>query len=187
MNLAQLLSGCLKALGNAQDWPNYFDLSRQGFRLSFLALILSVPCYYVCAVAVQTAKAKIDGVEAALPTTAFFMILATYALMFVLVAYILSLIFDRTDRFRAWAIVRHWSVFFASFLAACLYGLSIAGILPFLIASYLALAIYLGTLVIDIRLAQKIAGFEWGAAILAGCIITAMGLTVLMTGVAQFS
>ena len=186
MNLARLLSGCVKALGNAQDWSDYFDLSRQGFRLSFLALILSVPCYYICALAVQTANANVNGAERALPTAGFFMILAIYALMFVLVAYILSLTFDRTDRFRAWAIVRHWSVFFASFLAACLYALTLVGILPFLLVSYLALAIYIGTLVIDIRLAQKIAGFEWGAAILTGCIITAMGLSVLMTGVAQF-
>ena len=75
----------------------------------------------------------------------------------------------------------------AALLAAALLGLFLAGVLPFVIAINIVLGVYLITLAIDIRLAQRIAGFEWGAAVLTGCIITAMGFTVLLMSIAQFA
>ncbi len=185
MNLWNYLIGSLGALGRRGDWPGYFDLSRKGLKLSFLALLLSVPCYYVCAIAIQQQSASLSGNPPVYPTTPFFLILGLYALMFVVCAYILSIVFDRMDSFRAWVITRHWSVFYAALLAAIFSGLFIVGVVPFVLLYGGLMIIYLGTLAIDIRLAQKIAGFEWGAAILAGCIITAMSLTILLIGVAQ--
>lgn len=189
MNLPRLLSGCLKVLGRAPDWEAHFDFSKRGFKQSFLALILSLPFYYVCAAAVRQQHAISSGVEAgaSLPTAAFVIILGLYALTFVVSAYILAMVFDRLAQFRAWVIVRHWSIFFAAFLAAIIMGLNFAGIIPFAVAIYPVMGIYLLTLAIDIRLAARIVGFEWGAAVLTGCIITAMGLTVLMIGVAQYA
>jgi len=37
----------------------------------------------------------------------------------------------------------------------------------------------------DIRLAQKVAGFEWGTAILIGCIIVAVGLTFILLAISR--
>ncbi len=194
MNLPRYLAGCLRAFGRAQGgggngWEGYFDLSKKGFQQSFLALALSLPFYYVCAAAVQKHRASLPGAnpDSAIPAAAFFVILGLYAGTFVLTAYILCLVFDKQAAFRPWVIVRHWSMFFAALLAAGLLGLYLAGALPFMIVIYMVLGIYLITLAIDIRLAQRIAGFEWGAAVLTGCIMTAMGLTVLLMGVAQFA
>lgn len=188
MNLAKLLTGCLKALGRAEDWEAHFDFSKKGLQQSFLAVILSIPFYYVCAAAVQRNRALLNGAEQAapLPTTAFLMILMFYALTFVVSAYIFTLVFDKMSSFRPWVIVRHWSIFFAAFFAAVFMGANMAGILPFVIAIYIVMGIYLFTLVIDIRLAAWIAGFKWGEAILTGCLITALGLSILLIGIEQY-
>lgn len=188
MNLYAYLIGCLKVLGTSIGWDTAFDLSRKGFKRSFLALVISVPFYYVCAAAVQKHQTSMtdNAVITALPAAAFLLIFALYAMTFVVSVYIITMVFDKQDRFRSWVIVRHWAIFFASMLAAIIMGLNMAGILPYLIAIYIVMGIYLLTLAIDIRLAARIGDFEWGAAVLTGCLITAMGLTVLMIGVAQF-
>ncbi len=188
MNLPQLLTGTLRVLGRSEAWEDCFDLSKSGYRLSFLALILSIPFYYVCAAAVQKQRFIVTGADGAwsLPTTAFIIILGLYALTFVVSAYMLSLVFDKMDRFRAWVIVRHWAIFFSALLSALILGAFLAGWVPFTLAIYAVMGIYLFTLAIDIRLAQRIVGFEWGAAVLTGCLITAMGLTVLLMGVVQY-
>ena len=196
MNLARYLAGCLKALGRSDGWEADFDLSRKGLKASFLAPLLSLPFYYVCAAAVLKNRRSLIDIDignfdpsesvAGLPTAAFFLIFALYAATFVVSVYLIAMIFERQDRFRPWVIVRHWSIFFAAMLAAIIMGLNMSGLLPFLIAIYSVMGIYLLTLAIDIRLAARIGGFEWGAATLTGCLITAMGLTVLMIGMAQF-
>lgn len=188
MNLVGYLNGSLKALGRGDDWESDFDLSRAGFKRSFLALGLSLPFYYVCAAAVKKHQALVTDSKAitALPAAAFLLIFALYAMTFVISVYLITMVFDKQDRFRPWVIVRHWSVFFAAMLAAILMGLNLAGVLPYTIAIYIVLGIYLLTLAIDIRLASRIGDFEWGAAVITGCLITAMGLTILMIGVAQF-
>lgn len=186
MNLPAYFKGVIKALKGAPDWAGHFDLSRRGFQLSFLALFISIPFYHLCAVAVQARRSELTGEAAGLPANAFLLILLLYGLMFPLCAYILALVFDRQDRFKSWVIVRHWAFFFAVGAAGLLFGLNLLGVLPFGPVNYIAFAIYLGTLLIDIRLAQKIAGFDWGAAILTACIITAMSLMMLLVGVSQF-
>ncbi len=188
MNLPRLLNGCVKALGRSPKWEGHFDFSKSGFQQSFVALFLSLPFYYVCAAAVQNHQAiEAGGAQTALPTAAFSIILILYALTFVVSAYMLSLVFDKMESFRPWVIVRHWSIFFAAFLSALIMGATLVGALTFLPAVYTVMGIYLLTLAIDIRLAARIAGFEWGAAVLTGCLITAMGLTVLLVGIAQYA
>ena len=188
MNLPRLLTGCVKALGRNPEWERYFDFSKRALQQSFIAVALSLPFYYVCAAAVQNQRATISGAETAtsLPAAAFIIILGLYALTFVMSAYIIAMVFDKLATFRAWVIVRHWSIFFAAKMAAIVMGLNLAGLLPFPWAIYPVMGIYLLTLAIDIRLAARIAGFEWGAAVLTGCLITAMGLTILLIGVAQY-
>lgn len=189
MNLAKLLTGCVKAIGRDGDWENYFDLSRKGLKTSFIALALSLPCYFVGATTVELARAKLlqDDAAVSVPAAPFILITVLYVLTFVVVAYLLTMVFDRQDRFRPWVIVRHWSAFFLALIGAALFGLVLAGILPFPIAAYATLGLYLVQLVIDMRLARKIVGFEWGGAMFTGCLITALGMLILLTGAAQFS
>lgn len=189
MNLVRLFSGCLKAIGSDENWPAYFDLSRKGLKQSFIALALTVPCYFVGATVVEIERSKLlDGAaHVSVPAAPFLVIMTLYALTFVIVAYILTMVFDRQDRFRPWVIIRHWTVFFLALIGTALFGLTMVKVLPFPIAAYGVLALYLGQLLIDMRLAQKIVGFEWGGAMFTGCIITALGLSILLTGAAQFA
>lgn len=187
MNLARYLSGVIGALVGGDDWQESFDLGETGFRESFFALILATPCYYMCAVAIQTERAQLLEQDPVYPNILFFIVLALYSLIFLACAYIISVVFEKMDSFKSWVIVRHWSVFFASFLAAICFGLTYLGALPFQLANSLALIIYLGTLVIDIRLAARIPRFNWGTSIFTGCIITGMSLTTLIIGVSQLA
>ena len=185
MNLAQLFSGCLKALGKDASWPESFDLTRSGFIQSFLALFLSLPFYYICAAAVVKNRTIVTGTASSIPAGEFFGLLLLFGLTFPLCAFALSNLFNGREQFQPWVIVRHWTMFFAALILAALFGLTMAGLLPFMFVMSLAFIIYMGALAMDIRLAQKIAGFDWGIAIFAGCIPTALGLLIILFGVSQ--
>lgn len=189
MNLTAYFSGMLRVLGTRSDWDEKFDLSKAGLKQSSVAVGLTLVFYYICALAVQSQRALMAGADAptAIPIAAFGLILFLYLMTFIGCVYVLTQVFDKQDRFRTWVIVRHWTLFFMSFLAALLYGLYLIGMLAFNIANLSAFAIYLSTLIVDIRIAQKIGGFDWGGAILSGCVIHAMGLTFILTGILQFS
>ncbi len=186
VNLARIQKGCLKVLGRSQDWPQYFDLSRRGWRSLYFCLPVSMLFYFVCAAAAQTRRARHLEVRPDLPIVPFFLILLLYTLMFALVAYGITMIFDRQDRFRPWVIIRYWTMFFAALIAAIFSGFYLLGILGFIPAMYLVLLVYLGTLAIDIRLAQRIAEFDWAASVFIGCIITGCSLTMVLVGVLHY-
>ncbi len=183
MNLAVLFSGCLKVLGLNPSWPEHFDVSPRGFQHSFIALFLSIPLFYICAAAVLKQRELLSGEAQAFPAAAFFIIILIYGFMFPVSAFILSSLFNKTENFNAWVVVRHWSLFFAALIVAALFALTLAGILPFMMVNSVAFFIYMCTLLMDIRIAQKVAGFEIGAAILAGCITTASGLLAILIGI----
>jgi len=125
-----------------------------------------------------------EGVSG-VPLAPFAIILLLYLLTFSAVAYIFAMIFDKQDRFRPWVVSRHWSIFWLVLLVAGLFGLYLIGVIPFAIVNYIALAAFLGILLIDIRLAQAVIPFPIGAAILIGCTINAMGLVVILLGFEQ--
>lgn len=195
MNVRQYFSGCLKALGFDTDWPEYFDLSERGFRLSFLTIPLSLPFYYMCALAIHKQQVTVleqtpnyeGGTPELISPLLFVLISLAFGFSFSLIAFLLAGAFNKTSRFKSWAIVRHWSFFFVALIAAAFLGLTYFGIAPFSIILPLIFCLYLGTLAIDIRLAQKIGGFEWGGAILTGCIITALGLSVILMGLTRLA
>ena len=54
-----------------------------------------------------------------------------------------------------------------------------------MLANGVLFAAYLGLLAADIRLAQKVAGFDWGMAILIGCVIVAVGLTFVQLAISR--
>ena len=186
MNIVAALSGSIKALLGRADWTDHFDLTRKGLQQSFIALILTIPAFYLIAHAVQTQRAKmLDDVNNVVPLVPFAIILLLYLLCFSAVAYIFAMIFDKQDRFRPWVITRHWSVFWLVLIIAVIFGLNLIGVVPFALANYIAMAGFLSILLIDIRLAQTIIPFPIGGAILIGCTINAMGLVVVLLGFEQ--
>ncbi len=193
MNLIRIFSGCLKALGRDTDWASHFDISERGFRASFFALLLSLPMLYVGYAAVVKQRQSVleanpelaETMPALISAPMLWLLLIIYGMMFPLTAYILCMVFDKLDRFRPWVIARLWSFFFIALAIGALFGLTLLGVLTFAAVLTPVFVLYMSTLLVDIRLAQKIAGFEWGAAVLAACIITAMGLTVILIGTAR--
>ena len=186
IDLGALLIACRKALLGRADWVEGVDLSRRGFWQSFAALGLCVPALYVCAIAIARQRARIFDMPESLVSPLIFAVVALiYLLTFSATAYIICAAFSKQNRFRPWVILRHWSVFFIVLLTASLYGLNILGVLPFEIANFAALGLYLSVLAVDIRLAHIIGGFDITPAIFTACIIFGMGLSVLLIGVAQ--
>lgn len=197
MNLARYFSGSLKALGPKQspdqNWSNFFDLSENGFRQSFLTIPISLPFFYICAAAIHKQRLEIlqqnpdfEGqLPGLIPPIFFVLVFLFYGISFFAVAYFLGKAFQKDDSLKSWVIVRHWTFFFLALMAGAVFGLSYMGLVSFAAILPIAFILYLGTLAVDIRLAQKIAGFEWGAAILAGCMITALGLMVVLIGVTR--
>jgi len=186
MNPVAALIGSIKALAGRADWTDHLDLTRKGLQQSFIALLLTIPSFYLIAHTVQLERAKmLEQSVVSVPLAPFAIILLLYLLCFSAVAYIFAMIFDKQDRFRPWVITRHWSVFWLVLIVAGIFGLSLIGIIPFAAANFLALLGFLGILLIDIRLAQSIIPFPIGTAILIGCAINAMGLVVILLGFEQ--
>lgn len=186
MNPVAALIGSIKALAGRADWTDHFDLRRAGLQQSFIALILTIPAFYLIAHAVQLERAKVLEAElSAVPLAPFVIIVLLYLLVFSAIAYIFAMIFDKQDRFRPWVITRHWSVFWLVLIVAGVFGLQLIGVIPFAAANLLALIGFLCILLIDMRLAQTVIPFPIGAAILIGCTINAMGLVVILLGFEQ--
>lgn len=186
MNPVAALIGSVKALSGRDDWTDHFDLTRKGLQQSFIALLLTIPAFYLIAHAVQVERAKmLEEAVGSVPLALFAIILLLYLLCFSAVAYIFAMIFDKQDRFRPWVITRHWSMFWLVLIVAAIFGLNLVEVVPFAIADYIALGAFLGILLIDIRLVQTIIPFPIGAAILIGCTINAMGSVVILLGFEQ--
>jgi len=187
MNSIKLIKGCLAVIGRIPNWEQFFDLSKPALRFSFFLQICILPAFFIIAsVAIdgRSALLKMEATPVNLPAIAI--IGLVYLMSFSAVAYILCMIFDRQDRLRAWVIVRHWCVFFLAWIAALGFGLFKLGIFPLAAAYGVLFAAYMGLLFIDIRIAQRVAGFDLGGATLAGCLISITGLSLLLTGVSYF-
>ncbi len=186
MNPLKLFIGCMAAVGRIPNWERFFDLSKSALRVSFMSQIFILPAFYFIASTATQARADALGIEAELANMAVIAIIGlVYLLSFSAVAYILTMVFERQDRLRPWVIVRHWCVFFLAWIAAVGFGLFVLGILPLAAAYGVVFAGFMGSLVIDIRLAKRIIGFDWGGAILTACLISVTGMSLLLTGISQ--
>ena len=178
MQVTKPILGIFAVLGTWPNWENYFDLSRKGQKLSFAVLVLSLAPLWLVVYGIQSERAQASGTEMSLPgVLPFCLILGLWLFSFPALAYLIGMIFEKMDRVRVWTITRNWTVFGFSLLVGAVFGLVSLGFLPFMLANGVLFAVYLGLLAADIRLAQKVAGFEWGMAILIGCVIVAVGLT----------
>jgi len=186
MNLVKSFLGLFAVIGNWPNWEGYFDLSRRGLKLSFLVLMLALPAYYIFISAIYERRTDVLNIEqAAVPLPPFIIITSVFLLSFSAGAYLITMVTEKQDRFRPWVITRHWAVFFLAWVVAAFFGLNAAGLMPFNVASGIAFAAYMGLLAIDIRLLQKVVGFKYGSAILLGCLIIAVSLTLVQLGLEQ--
>jgi len=175
-----IFNGVIKALYMG-DWESEFDLSRNGLPTSFLAVLLYIPIGFV----VAQAAVKYNDVAGHVPYKSIALILVMIALTFPLIAYLLCMVFDKQDRFRAWVIVRNWALLFALLIIAFVFGLYLIGLLPFGVAFILGQSAYIGTLAVDVRLATRVADFDWVGAIFTGVLISITSMMVLMLGLQQ--
>ena len=151
------LIGVMAAIGRLPNWEQYFDLSRRGLKYSFTSQICILPAFYFIAQIASEGRAELLGVTApAIGLAPVIIISLVYLLSFSAVAYILSMVFEKQDRFRAWTIVRHWCVvFLVGFVFLAFLSFKIK-LIPLPAAYGVAFAAYIGLLFIDIRLAQRI-------------------------------
>lgn len=183
MNVGLYLTGVIRALRQQAGWDASFNLTRRGFQQSFVAMALTLACYYICVLGLtqfdDAPEAGIEGI-AFMP---FVLAAGLYALTFVACAYVFGLLLNCQDRFRPWVIVRHWAVFFDAFIAGLAFTLFLIGVLPYSMAQWIALACYLLVLVIDIQLARVIVGVNIIPAVFIGCIIHTVSLACLFLAV----
>lgn len=190
MNPPRYLSGFLKVMGLDSDWRRFFDLTRTGLQRSFLTIPLSLPFYYLCALALHQQRSLVlasnpDGGASApvlIAPLPFVLICLAFGFSFSALAFAVSRAFGKADTLRAWITIRHWGFFFMIVLASFLLGLTFIGLVTFPMVLPFLFILYLGTLAVDIRIAQKVADFDWGGAILVGCMITALGLSIILMG-----
>lgn len=175
-----ILQGVINALGK-EDWESEFDLSPKALPRSFLAVALYIPLSFVAA----RAAVKYNDVVGHVPYLSIAIILILISLTFPLVAYILCSVFDKQESFRPWVIVRHWAILFAWIIVALPFGLYLIGLIPFSVSFFLGMMAYLGTLAIDIRLAMRVAEFDWMGAVFTGILITTSSMMVLLLGMQQ--
>jgi ABC-type multidrug transport system permease subunit len=138
-----ITQGVLNVLKNG-NWQEEFDLTPAALPRSFLALLLYIPLYFICA----KAAVKYNDVVGNVPFTSIIIILILMSLTFPLIAYLLCAVFDKQSNFRPWVIVRNWTLVFIIAGMSTGFGLYLIGILPFSVAYMIGLAFYLGTLAV---------------------------------------
>lgn len=180
------LYGIFGAVGRWSDWRRFFDLSKAGLIRSCFALLLCFPALWLVMVGLETERAVRAGTDvpdfSLLP---FILIIGLWLLSFTLTSGLVALLMNRTDHMSDWWTVRNWAL---AWLCLAL-GLVFVGVVylgvPTIIGYGALLAAYLGLLPIDIRLAQRVAGFPFMTAILVGCIIVSTGMMVMLAGLLQ--
>jgi len=186
MNPFKSLLGIFAVLGTWPDWESYFDLSRRGLKVSFVVLAISLLPFWLMALGLETERARYLETEVARPELVSFTATGILWLFsFPALSYLIGMIFEKMDRTRAWIITRNWTVSGLSLLVGIGFGLFLMDALSFKFALGIAFAAYIGLLGADIRLAQKVAGFSWGTAMLIACVIVAVSLTFVILSISR--
>jgi hypothetical protein len=94
---------------------------------------------------------------------------------------IVVMVFDFQDRLKPWLITRHWCVVWLSVFVGAVFYFHSLGLIPFYLTNFVALLGFLTILIIDIFLAKSILFFKNGTAIVTGCGINLVGLSIILT------
>ncbi|MBL4853515.1 MAG: hypothetical protein JKY25_04665 [Robiginitomaculum sp.] len=176
----KIFTGVINAL-TGRDWQDDIDVSAPALPRSFLAVAAYIPLGLVVALAVV----RYNDNTATPPYQTVALTLTLIGLAFPLIAYILCMLFDKMAAFRPWVIIRNWTILFALIGVAATAGLYLIGLIPFALVYFMGFSLYLGTLAIDIRLASRIAGFDWIGAVFTGILISTATMMILSLGVTQ--
>ena len=181
MNPIQSCLGVFAVIGRWPNWERYFDLSRKGLKLSLVILAICLVPLWLVAWSVRIEHTGLSGVAFTPPDLLRFTLTVGLLLFsFPAMAYLFAMVFEKMDRLRPWIITRNWAVFCLSIVTGGAFGLYLLGLLPFVIATGIAFASFMGLLVIDIRLTHKVVGFPLGMSILVSCVNVCVGLTFLI-------
>ena len=183
MNIFANLKGCLAVLLGKLGWEDFFELNRGGVFKSFFGLLLILPSFYFIAYILQSKKNSnnYDSFFEVLPFTSITIILFLYLLSFSAMALIVVMVFDFQDRLRPWLITRHWCVVWLSVFVGAVFYFHSLGLIPFYLTNFVALLGFLTILIIDIFLAKSILFFTYSTAIVTGCGINLVGLSIILT------
>ena len=192
------LKGVLALMGRApmSDFPTYFGKPKPAFKSSLAAVGGSVLLIMIIARSVMTlqqraAQARVDNVEAAaslplpLPLFQIGVTALFYLLAFTMIAFLLSLVFNKKEAVWRWATLRHWTVFYALIPTALILVLAGHGLLPVIFATVVLFTGFVGWLFVDIRLAYKVGEMDIVGSIFTACIVHAVGLAIILTAVVQ--
>lgn len=185
MNIYRNSKGCFEVLMGHEGWESYFELSRDGVLRSFYGLLLILPNFYLIAYVVQRQKYDqvYNNLYEILPLSAITITLTIYLLSFSALALIVAMVFDFQDRLRPWLITRHWCVIWLSIIIGLVFSIHSLGFISFYFANFIALLGFLNILFIDICLAKSILCYKNGPAILIGCGINIIGLSIILISI----
>lgn len=188
MNIAAALSASLDLLRGGEQWPNRFDITPRGVGRSFLAVLLTLPCYYMGALAAQQERAEILGLAGreAVAWEPFFFIFGLYALCFSGFAYGTSRLLGRMDIFNLWIVSRHWTVLLLMLVIGFFSTLSLVGAFPYGWVVIIGLFIWVSIFLTDIYLIYRLLNLGWIWTILLPCMIQGLGFAILLAGILKF-
>lgn len=177
----QTLYGILGIVGRWANWREFFDLSRQGMFRSLFALILCFPALWLILTGIETERARMSGQDAPdISIPAFLVITTLWIGSFHLSSFLIASLMGKSGKLALWWTVRNWALVWICVVLGLIFALTMVG-LPFIIANGALFAAYLGLLPIDIRIAQRAAGFSLGSAILVACVVVSTSMVVLLT------
>ncbi len=175
-----IFSGVIAALAG-KDFRAQMDTGRKAFMPALLALGLTVPVYLFCAYGAT----KNSGVQPEISAPELTVILTMTVFTAPMAAYLISYLINAPERFRPWMIVRSWAILGLAFIMALGFALYLGGVAPFKLAYTIALMGYIGSLLVDIRLAQTVAEMSPVTAIFTGCAMAIATLLVMLAGFAS--
>ena len=175
-----IFNGVINVLAG-RPWEDDFDLTPKALPRSFVAIFAYIPCCFI----VAAAAAKYNDARGHVPYSSIALILLLVSLSFPFIAYVLCSLFEKPQFYRPWVIVRNWAMLSAWMVIGIAFGLYLLGIFPFSVAFFVGMTTYLGTLAMDVRLAGRIAEFDWAGAVFAGVLISVSSMMVLLVGLTQ--
>lgn len=181
--MLKTLYGIFGIVGRWPHWRDYFRLDSSGLTRSFMAVLLCYPALWLVLTGIESERARLSGSELPdLSVGLFLLITALWIGSFHLSSFLIVNVMGRTDGLRDWWIVRNWALAWLCVALGFVFGLTRLG-LPFVVANGALFAAYLGLLPIDIRIAQRAAGFSLGSAVLVACVVVSTSMVVLLISI----
>ena len=177
------LLGVFGAVGTWPDWERFFGRGPRSLALSFGALAAVFPALLLVARVQEAERARrLDAAEIVVDPLVLGLVVTAWLASFAITASLIAVVLRRTERLGLWITARNWAVVWLSLALAGVFALVHATPLPYSVAGGALFAAYLGLLPIDIRLAQRAAGFPLMSAILIGCVVVSTSMMVFLTG-----